>query len=575
MKVLDFYPANCKNCYKCVRNCPVKAIRIVDDQAEIIDEKCIACGKCFLVCPQNARNIHTDLNCFEEALKDKRVVVSVALSYKGIYEEPEKLIGALYGLGVEAVEETGVAAQLVSKLFSEYMSQQDQQNYITSCCPSVNLMIKTYYPELSEYLIPVDSPMVLHARLMKEHYGKDAFVVFLGPCISKKHEASVPSNQEAIDAVISFEELDHWLEEKHKSLDEFVARHPAAYADQMGSKYPRDGGILPGIKEVAKTRGKSVLAVHGFTECMTLFETIRSRGLQQLCIEANICHGACLGGPAIPEHAGSLFERKIRLHQELKKEKPSKKTYHETLLMHLEKPLYSREFSGESYQYPEFNEVQISQVLSKMAKHSKEDELNCGACGYDSCREKAKAVLEGISHLEMCIPNMRMKAERLSNVIFEVSPNILILLDENMSIVDMNPLGEKIFHVPISKMKGKSIEQIMAKDDFEEVINSKKDIIGKKIQLTQYNLKLIEYLIYIEEHKLVLGLFSNVTDFEKRNEDYYQLKQNTLHTVSAVIDRQMRVAQEIAGLLGETTAEAKIALLNLKEIVEGEEGEFK
>ncbi len=574
MKVLDFYPANCKNCYKCVRNCPVKAIRIVDDQAQIIDEKCIACGKCFLVCPQNARNIHTDLFSFEDALKSRKVIISVAPSYHGIYDQPDKLIGALYGIGVFAVEETAVAAEAVTDLFNRYIDSTERNNYITSCCPSVNLMIKTYYPELSDYLLPIDSPMELHGKMLKQVYGQDAFVVFLGPCISKKYEASTQQYNGIIDAVISFEELDMWLKNKSLTVDDFEPQKPSSQAGKVGGKYPRDGGILPGIKNAAKDKGKTILAVHGFTECMELFDAIKEGQIQNVCVEANICHGACLGGPAIPKNSGTLFERKIRLNNRLNDVVDER--WESTVTFDFEALSgFNRVFGGTPYQYPDYSELEIKEVLEKIGKYHKEDELNCGACGYDTCREKAKSVLEGISHLEMCIPNMRMKAERLSNVIFEVSPNILILLDKNMRVVDMNPQGEKAFNISVSRIKGKDISMIMTQEDFKYAIENKENIIGKKIHLPNYNLKLMEYLMYIEEHQLVLGIFSNVTDVEKRSEELTELKLNTLKTVNNVIDRQMRVAQEIAGLLGETTAEAKIALLNLKNIVESEEGEMK
>ncbi|MDP3386655.1 MAG: [Fe-Fe] hydrogenase large subunit C-terminal domain-containing protein, partial [Eubacteriales bacterium] len=559
MKILDFYPANCKNCYKCVRNCPVKAVKIVNDQAEIMEEKCIACGKCFLVCPQNARNIHSDLANVRNALKYKKVVVSIAPSYTGIYPEPERLVGALYGIGFESVEETAVAAEMVTDLYNRHIESTECKNYITSCCPSVNMMIRKFYPKLAEYLMAIDSPMILHSKVLRRKHGKDAYIVFLGPCISKKCEATGYQKGGIIDAVISFEELDLLFRELDIEIHNYEPRKPETRAGRLGFKYPGEGGILPGIKETALKSGLTPIKVSGASDCMELFHSLVEDDIEGTCIEANICMGGCLGGPAIPKNTGNIFKRTIRANHMLSQ------IDNERIFI----PLgfdwnsfnpWSREFSDSRYEQPTHSEASIKEVLKKMGKINKEDELNCGACGYDTCREKSKAVLEGISHLEMCIPHMRMKAERLSNIIFEVSPNILMLLDEEMKVVDINPQGEKTFHTTLNQIKGKGIGMIMTPEDFEQVINKKENILGKKISVPHYNLKLKEYLIYIEEHKLVFGLFSNVTDEERRNEELSELKFNTLSTVNNVIDRQMRVAQEIAGLLGETTAEAKIAL---------------
>ena len=574
MKILDFYPANCKNCYKCVRNCPVKAVKIVNDQAEIMEEKCIACGKCFLVCPQNARNIHSDLADVRSALKHKKVIVSIAPSYKGIYSEPERLVGALYGIGVEHVEETAVAAEMVTDLYNRLIEVSESKNHITSCCPSVNMMIRKYYPDLTEYLIAIDSPMILHSKMMRRKYGKDAFIVFLGPCISKKCEATGYQKRKTLDAVISFEELEFLFRDLNIDIDQYEPKKPETSSGRLGAKYPGEGGILPGIKEEALKKGLTPIKVNGASDCMELFKSLAESEIENTCIEANVCSGGCLGGPAIPKNTGNIFKKQIRANHVLSQ------IDFERIFVPLGydykrlKP-WNRVFSDRWYEQPTHTESSINEVLQKMGKINKEDELNCGACGYDTCREKSKAVLEGISHLEMCIPHMRMKAERLSNIIFEVSPNILILLDEEMKVVDINPQGEKTFQTTLNQIKGKDIDMIMTSEDFKQVIKKRKNILGKKINIPNYNLKLKEYLIYIEEHKLVFGLFSNVTDEERRNYELSELKFNTLNTVNNVIDRQMRVAQEIAGLLGETTAEAKIALLNLKKVVESEEGEVK
>lgn len=574
MKIMDFYPANCKNCYKCVRNCPVKAIRIVNDQAEIIEDKCIGCGRCFNVCPQNARNINSDLNNVREALKTKKVVVSIAPSYRGIYSNYKKLIGALKSLGIDKVEETAVGAELVTSLYGKYIEDNPGKNVITSCCPSVNLLIRRYFSEIRDSIIPVDTPMIMHSKLLKEKYGESTYVVFLGPCISKKIEAYGYQKQGIIDAVISFEELEGWLREADINIEECDEIMPDMEAGRTGSRYPLERGILSGLGKSLAKNAMTPMSVNGLEDCMMIFEALRDGEIENICIEANVCSGGCIGGPAVPKDFDNVYKRKIRAMNSIDglENDNIEVSYFENI--ERLKP-YDRIFTKKKYAPPVIEEKEMEKILARMGKYSKDDELNCGACGYDSCREKAVAVYEGNSHPEMCIPYMRMQAERLSNIIFEYSPNILILLDEDKNVLDINPQGEKAFNIKLNNIKGKSIEMIMSSNDFDEVLGEGRNIIDKKINFPNYGLKLKENIIHIREHKLIYGLFSNVTDEEKRNKELAQLKFNTLDTVNTVIEKQMRVAQEIAGLLGETTAEAKIALLNLKKVVENEEGELK
>lgn len=574
MKIMDFYPANCKNCYKCVRNCPVKAIRIVNDQAEIIEDKCIGCGRCFNVCPQNARNIHSDLDNVKQALKRKKVIVSIAPSYRGIYPNYKKLIGALKKLGIDTVEETAVGAELVTDLYGRYMDENPGKSVITSCCPSVNLLIRRYFSEIGDSIIPVDTPMIIHSKLLKEKHGYNSYVVFLGPCISKKIEAYGYQKQSIIDAVISFEELEGWLREEDILIADCEEMIPDMEAGKLGSRYPLERGILAGLEKTIEKNSMTSMSVNGLEDCMMIFEALRDGEIDNICIEANVCSGGCIGGPAVPKSYDNVYKRKIRAMDSIGRlEQENIEEKHFENLDRL-RP-YDRIFKRKKYSPPLICEEEMTKILAKMGKYSKDDELNCGACGYDSCRDKAVAVYEGNSHTEMCIPYMRMQAERLSNIIFEYSPNILILMDEEKNVLDINPQGEKVFNVKLNNIKGKNIDMIMASNDFDEVVREGKNIIDKKINFPNYGLKLKENIIHIKEHKLIYGLFSNVTDEENRNMELAQLKFNTLDTVNNVIDRQMRVAQEIAGLLGETTAEAKIALLNLKKVVENEEGEIK
>ena len=570
MKILDFFPANCKNCYKCVRNCSVKAIKMIDDRAQIVEEKCIACGKCFLVCPQNARNIHSDLQNVLDAIKQgKKVIVSIAPSYLGVYDEPYKLISALKYFGASIIEETAIGAQQVTELYNEYFRNTNTKNAITTCCPTANMMIQTYYPELLEYMIPVDSPMIAHCKMIRKRHGSDSYIVFIGPCISKKCEAFGYQQTGIIDAVISFEELDKWMELNNIDISSFEEQHPDLEGKYTGKKYPLEKGVISGLKDVLLEKNFTPLAVTGTDNLKKVFEALSNGDLNNVCIEVNSCEGGCLGGPAVPRNSKNVYVRKSNAKNKL----IETKNINYINYTDEEKKLdYKRQFRNKNYVYPPYTDDDIKQILEKIGKHSPSDELNCGACGYDTCREKAISVIEGLSYTEMCIPYMRSQAEKISNIIFEYSPNILIITDLSLNILDLNPVGEDIFKAKIKNIKGKPLSSILPTDGYEEVLKTEQNIIGRKIYLEKYGLTSYESIIYLPKNKIIFGILNDITDEELKKNQLINLKLNTIETADKVIEKQMRVAQEIAGLLGETTAETKAALLKLKKVVFEENG---
>lgn len=565
MKILDFYPANCKNCYKCVRNCSVKAIKMIDDQAQIVEEKCIACGTCFLVCPQNARNIHSDIESIDIAVsKGKKIIISIAPSYIGVYEAPYKLISVLRYLGAAIVEETSIGASMVTELYKDYISNVDLNNMITTCCPTVNMLVQTYYPDLIKYLMPIDSPMIAHCKMIRKRHGKDAFIVFLGPCISKKCEAYGYQLAGVIDGVISFEELDKMLESKNIDISSFEDSYPDLEGNYTGKKYPLDNGILSGLKDVISESIFTPLSISGIDNLMGAFEAMAAGDLTNVLIEANSCTGGCLGGPAVPKRSKNVFVRKTkaksRIHH-LRNKRYENYTDQEKKLN------YDRFFRNKKYNHEIYSEEDIRTVLEKTGKNTKADELNCGACGYDTCRDKAISVLEGLSHPQMCMPFMRSEAEKISNIYFEYSPSVIMIVDLDLNILDLNPVGEKLFNTTRKNIINTPLSHFMPVDDFKQVIASGESMVGKKLELTNYNTIVFERIIYLPKNKILFGILNDITKEELKKEQIVNFKLNTLETADKVIEKQMRVAQEIAGLLGETTAETKAALLKLKKVV--------
>lgn len=574
MKILDFVPANCKNCYKCVRNCTVKAIKMTQNQAQIIEDKCIACGKCFLVCPQNARYILSDLDKVINAInQNKKVIFSIAPSYLGIYKEPYKLIGALKQLGIFAVEETSIGATKVTELYKDYINNSNGDNIITTCCPSINLLIEKYYPELVKNMIPVDSPMIAHCKMLRKKYGKDAYITFLGPCIAKKYESNPYQIANIIDSVITFEELDKFFTENNIDIEKCEELMPDVIGKRTGQNYPFESGILSGLTNVLKENCYTSLSISGINNCKELFESLRKNEIQRVFIEANTCEGSCIGGPAISKDNSNVYIRKLKIESELENLKnKNKNNVNEYNQYNID---YSRYFRNKPLVKKQYSEDEIKAVLKKIGKNSSEDELNCGFCGYDTCREKAISVLDGLSYTEMCIPYMRNKAERISNISFEFSPNILFIVDQNLNILDLNPKAQKVFNANIKNFYGKKLSVLMTTDDCEQVLKTEKSIVNKKVSLQNYGITVLTSLIFIPNLNIIFGIMLDVTQEENKKEKLNDVKLNTIESADKVIEKQMRVAQEIAGLLGETTAETKAILLKLKKVVTNEERDNK
>jgi uncharacterized Fe-S cluster-containing protein len=501
----------------------------------------------------------------ENALQNgKKIIISVAPSYLGVYDEPYKLISVLKYLGADIVEETAIGAEQVSKLYSEYIEITKKQNAITTCCPTVNMMIQNYYPELIKYLMPFDSPMVAHCKMIRKRYGSDAYIVFLGPCISKKCEAYGYQLSGVMDAVISFEEIDKLMESRNINISEFEETYPDLEGSYRGKKYPLEQGILSGISDIVENSKFTPLSISGIENLMKAFDALKDEEITNVLIEANSCEGGCIGGPAVPKKSKNIYTRKIRARNKVQKMRNIEyKNYNVN-----EKNLnFIRNFRNKQYIHPIFAEEEIRNVLEQTGKHNKSDELNCGACGYDTCRDKAISVLEGLSHPQMCMPYMRSEAEKISNIYFEYSPSIILIVDLNLNILDLNPVGQKAFNIDVSYVKNKPLSLIMPDKDFKHVLRTKESMEIRKLNLEKYGLIVYERIIYLPKNKILFGILNDITNDEIKKEQIINFKMNTLETADKVIEKQMRVAQEIAGLLGETTAETKAALLKLKKVV--------
>ncbi|MBB5263169.1 PAS domain S-box-containing protein [Catenibacillus scindens] len=580
MKVIDFKPASCKHCYKCVRSCSVKAIRVTNAQAQIMNEYCVLCGHCLEVCPQNAKTFASDMDVVKVWLKQgDKVVVSLAPSYLGIlkYRQPGQVVDGLKKLGFYQVRETAEGAAYVTAAYSRLLEAGKMKNIITTCCPSINDLVEKYYPDLTPYLAPVVSPMVAHGMLIKELCGKNTKVVFIGPCIAKKEEAEGDVRTRGyVDGVITFEELEQWFAGENIDLCQCGIQKMDNPDPKVNRLYPVQNGVITSVMKnyEAAVSGENLpgrgaqmyrkIFVDGIGACRELFDGMERGEFENCFIEANMCEGGCINGPAVNRLHVSRFKAKMNMEQQIEYEDPGYAPFPPQL--HIEKMFYSR---ANKDHMP--TEEQIQVILKATGKYNKDQELNCGACGYPTCRDKAIAVFQGKAEQEMCLPHAYEKAHSMANVVMETTPNAIFILDNDLKILEFNRMAQKFFGISKEDAMKSYLFEIMETQEFEEVLKDHHNILRRRMDLKQYGLKTLETIVYIEDMDGLLCILQDVSKDEERLEKEYEKKLQMVGSAQDVIDKQMMVAQEIAGLLGETTAETKIILSRLGDLISSDE----
>lgn len=567
MAVISISRANCKNCYRCVRHCPVKAIRINGGQAEVVDGMCMLCGICLSECPQGAKVVRSEVDKVKQFMSSgHRVVASVAPSYPAAFDvaTPAEMFAMLAKLGFDRVEETSVAAEAVSREYSRINKAKANRPVITTACPVVKNLVEKYYPGLINNLAPVVSPMVAHGRILKKRYGPDTRVVFIGPCVAKKAEAEDAPVTGDVDAVITFDELKMWMEEDEGRERIIGAQTPDGIGYVKNARnYPLPGGLLKTSNINRDILSPEVLVVDGVKNCMRVLDAIKEGKVKSKFIEIMACDGGCISGPAIGTDV-SVFERRQRLLEFISNNSKGEQV-HEDSAGETNVNL-RRNFALKPVNFRKPGENEISEILYSIGKTTKDKELNCGACGYTSCREKAEAVYYGMAEPDMCIPYMRTKAESLANLIIDSTPNGIVVADNKLRIQELNRAAERMFKVNKEDMRGRPLSTFIDDTDFAWVLANRTSIIGKKVDYPQYSITTLQTICYIYDHDLVLSIMLDITKQEMQEKRLEKVREETLEKAQQVINRQMRVAQEIAGLLGETTAESKMLLLKLIEL---------
>lgn len=554
MSILEFKKVNCKDCYKCVRYCPVKSIRVKDHAASILAGECILCGNCTIVCPQHAKEDINDVPMIKVLMsKHETVIAIVAPSFAAYFNISfETMKSTLKKLGFADVFEVAEGAHVVKNEYERLVAENPDQTWITSSCASVNYYIKRHRPEAAKYLLPVLTPMKALAKILRERYPEAKFV-FIGPCLSKKGEAF--ENGSGVSAVLLFEELEDWLAEENIIVheDESFRNQP-----RLSRLFPMSGGILATMKQ---RPGINYLPISGFDGVKQTIEDVIDGKLPHCFIEMNFCKGGCVGGPS--------FRRKElgTLRGAVKTRQAAGTTIYDEDYSVPETLDYSTTFQTKRVFRLEPTKAQIEAVLRQMDKFSPEDELNCGMCGYSTCREKARAVLFGKAEIDMCMPYIRKRAENYAGKIIDSVPSGILAIDMSLNISQANPAACDIFGVDATSLVGQPIGTILDENDFVNLLASDEDTLMTSIYLPDYGLYLDETLQVNRDANLIICILKNVTEEKTRHRRAMQKRQQTAAIADEIVEKQLRMVHEIASLLGETASETKIAISDLKESV--------
>ncbi len=562
MDILHFHEEECKNCYKCVRFCPVKSIRVFKGQPQIIHSECILCGNCVAVCPQHAKEDNSDVDTIRRLIaQGKQVVASVDSTYLAYFDTPgfSGVRKALLDLGFSEAYETAEGAQLVARQLEILAHQADGKPVITSGCPTIVLYCEKHFPEALPYLAPVLSPMQTHAQMLRQRCP-GATVVYISPCIARKEETKGFESVGA-DYAITFTELEEWLQLVNVRLETDVPQDDP----KVSHGYVVTGGTEEGMAHLI---GVDYLSVDGLEDCIKVLKCVAEGGLKGCFIEMSACHGNCIGGMVFSQKESNLLEARRRV-ESVSVYNGGDYDVEEQVDMY--RPMEDHHIRPDE----DPPESAITGILRKMGKFNKEDEIDCGLCGYRTCRDKAKAVYAGRAEISMCMPYMKEKAETYSEKIINVSPEGIITVGKSLKVRQINKAACRIFGIKdTADIVGYPVSRIMDEYDFVKLMGMDDTQYTDRVYLAEYNVYLERIFICDPERTVYTCIMRDVTQSRQRREQVQKTKLHAAELADVIIDNQLRIVHQIAGLLGETAAETKVAVHDLKQaILLDEEGE--
>lgn len=601
---------NCQDCYKCVRRCPVKAIKIEDGSAMIVPDLCIACGTCYRVCPAKAKQARNDLTRAKHLVQSgKDVYVSLAPSWITEFEgvSREQMIAAIRRLGFRGVSETALGAEEVSANIAGLldkaandalqvsaapdMSQtacgekdedasaerspertsgvREDTNtgeapqvsaanrlFISTACPAVVEYINKYVPERTANLTKLTSPLLAHCRLLKTALGKDIEVIFIGPCIAKKIEAD--RHPDLLSLSLSFTDLRQWLKDENIELkdihtsvfDKFIMSKA-----EEGTAYPVEGGMIETLKPYEQSQKAYLMQITGIDNIKRELKNIREEALDRpVFIECLACEGGCVNGPCTSSKKSGLEKRVEILKESDFSGLAGKRSPSVDIRL---------DYAPEAIVQPKHDETDIKRVLASIGKYSIEDEINCGGCGYNTCRNFAKALLDGKAEPEMCVSHMKQQAQRKANALLRCIPSPIVIANARLSIMEYNDKFVETFwnedeHADIydqNNLHGADLRDFINFTNlFSASLDLEQDIHREHVR---FNDKLFDVVVFnIDKKQIVGGIIEDVTNMEMKKEQIAEKAKEVIH-------KNLATVQQIACTLGEHMAETEVLLRSI------------
>lgn len=544
----------CQDCFKCIRECPVKAIKVENACAAVIPQFCILCGHCVEVCPNGAKHVRDDLSRARQLLKEKdRVFASLAPSF--ISEFPDiptsAIIRAVKKLGFHGVSETALGAEQVSGSTATLLADRTPRVIISTACPVIVNYVRKYYPQYANCLMPHASPILAHCQLLRNHFGPSIGIVFFSPCIGKKGEAD--ANPGLLDVALTFEDLRRWLMEDQVSFETGMGDTESfvPYSAQEGALYPIDGGMIAGVKASCSVMESDCMSFSGIRGIQKAIAGLNEMRLSHpIFLELLACEGGCVNGPKASQRNATAWKRCQVI------------DYAHYAQSDIPRQLAAPEMGGLSADpvpVKEYNDKIIQQTLQTVGKYGPEDELNCGGCGYDNCREFAKALIDVKAEKVMCVAYMRKLAQKKTNALMEKVPSAIVLVDEELKIIECNPNFAKVLGPDVEKafLAKPGLEGIFLREIapfyslFKTVLEKDEDILNRDLR---YKKSVLHVDIFaIEKKRVACGIFQDITKPTIHKEAMIQKAQD-------VIKKNLSTVQQIAYLLGENAAESEVIL---------------
>ena len=563
--------AFCRDCFRCVRVCPVKAIRMSNGQASVVDDRCIACGTCVRECPQHAKRFRNDLETAIQLIRSgEKVACSLAPSFAGFFPswQRKRIPSVLRRLGFSYVEETAIGAYYVAQATAIYINKHRKDPVICTSCPATVEYVQKYHKEWARYLLPVVSPMVAHAAHIRAKLGDNVRVIFIGPCTAKKSEGAKYAGQPgAINCVLTFDELNEWLKRENVEVsgcEESDFDEPPRGKARL---FPIEGGCVLTSGWSNKMIDPDVVLVSGIENVEKAI--VESRPGQ--VIEPLFCPTGCASGPATGSSLGKYEARQNILEYSRESEAfdhiaaTEEDVLTKDEINFIDSLTIRYDLATSPIKHTEISEDAIRQVMEKTGKLTPEHILDCGACGYSSCREKAIAVIDGLAESDMCIPYVIRLAEQRVDKIIETSPNGIIVLDEHLNILSMNPAFRSYFKCS-SAVCGKPISYLMDPEPFERLAATKStEVLNLTAEHPNYNLVCHEYFYALREDKQYIGIFMNITGMRLSQTSLDNLRERTVTQARELLEQQIQMSETIAITLGENAARAEALLENLME----------